>query len=135
MCHSLATPQREVTPESAAERLRCAFVADQATMEKPETGPSIVHELAYSQKGGSLIKKTLLKWKISHRYETYLRPVLLALTMKTPYSTLALIISRTVGDRIGDCQRKTIGATKLGRVRSPASRLDVSQFAGRRFCF
>ena len=24
-----------------------------------------------------MIKKTLLKWKISHRYETYLRPVLL----------------------------------------------------------
>ena len=47
----LATPQRDVTAESAAERLRCASVADQATMEKPETGPSIVHELAYSQKG------------------------------------------------------------------------------------
>ena len=37
----LATPQRDVTPESAAERLRCASVADQTTMEKPETGPSI----------------------------------------------------------------------------------------------
>jgi hypothetical protein len=44
----LATPRRDLTPESAAERLRCA---DQATMEKPETGPSIVRELAYSQKG------------------------------------------------------------------------------------
>ncbi len=40
----LATPQRDVTPESAAERLRCASVADQATMEKPETGTASMHE-------------------------------------------------------------------------------------------
>ncbi len=46
----LATPQRDVTPESAAERLRCASVEDQATMEKPETGTASMHEFV-SQEG------------------------------------------------------------------------------------
>jgi UDPglucose--hexose-1-phosphate uridylyltransferase len=46
----LATPQQDVTPESAAELLRCTFVADQMIMEKPETRTAIMHEFV-SQKG------------------------------------------------------------------------------------
>lgn len=46
----LATPQRDVTPESAAERLRCKFVADRMIMEKSETGTTIMHDFV-SQKG------------------------------------------------------------------------------------
>src|SRR6476646_9246572 len=36
-------------------------------------------------------------------------------------------------DQSGDCQRENIGGTELSTVRGPASRLNVSQFAGRRF--
>jgi hypothetical protein len=34
---------------------------------------------AFAKKGGSLINKTLSKWKIADRYDTYLRPVLLVI--------------------------------------------------------
>jgi len=37
----LATPQRDVTAESAAERLRSACMADQAISKKTQTGISI----------------------------------------------------------------------------------------------
>ena len=46
----LAPPQRDLTPESAAERLRCKFVADQMIIEKPETGTTIMHDFV-SQRG------------------------------------------------------------------------------------
>jgi hypothetical protein len=41
----LAAPQRDLTPESAGERLRCKFVADQMIMEKPETGTTILQTI------------------------------------------------------------------------------------------
>jgi galactose-1-phosphate uridylyltransferase len=46
----LATPQRDLTPESAAERLRCKFVADRMIMEKSETGTTIMYNFV-SQRG------------------------------------------------------------------------------------
>ena len=46
----LATPQRGRTPESAAERLRCKFVADRMIMEKSETDTTIMRNFV-SQRG------------------------------------------------------------------------------------
>ena len=46
----LATRQRGRTPESAAERFCCKFVADRMIMEKSETGTTIMHNFV-SQKG------------------------------------------------------------------------------------
>ena len=46
----LVTPQRDLTPESVAERLRCKFVADRMIMEKSETGTTIMRNFV-SQKG------------------------------------------------------------------------------------
>ena len=46
----LATPQRGRNPESAAECLRCKFVAGRMIMEKSETGNTIMHNFV-TQRG------------------------------------------------------------------------------------
>ena len=53
--HSAAGP----APESAAERLRCKFVADQMLIEKPETGTTIMHD--FVSQGGKLDKQNATK--------------------------------------------------------------------------
>ena len=61
-----------------------------------------------------------------------LRTLMEGVTLKTPYSTLRSYYLGRRSDQSGDCQRENIGGTDY-TVRDPASRLNVSQFAGRRF--